>query len=84
MVVLVTRVLLELCCKRRKKSLFSLLYARYEESPEILQVMPGVPLYRQGPGGYKVVGVRLPAGICPVGEPVALIRPDSWGTRVPR
>ena len=92
MVVPVTRVLLELCCERRKKALSSLLYARDEEWLERLQVMPGVPLYRQGPGGYNMVGVRLPAapagcspaGVCPGGEPVAPIRPDSLGIGVPR
>ena len=70
----------------------SLLYPRDEDGPERLQVSPEVPLYRQGPGGYKVVGVRLPAGpagcsparICLGGEPVALLRPDSLGTGVPR
>ena len=92
MVVLVTGVLLELCCERRKKALSSLLYARDEEWPERLQVMPGVPLYRQGPGGYNAVGVRLlagpagrsPAGTYAGGEPVAPIRPDRLGTGVPR
>ena len=39
----------------------NLLYARDEDGRERLQVRPGVPLYRQGPGGYKVAGVRLPA-----------------------
>ena len=92
MVVLVTRVLLELCSERKKEALSSLLYVRDEEWPERVQVMPGVPLYRQGPGGYNVVGARLsagpagfsPAGGCPGGEPVALIRPDSLGTAGPR
>ena len=75
MVVLVTGRLLELCCERKKKALSSLLYVRDEDRPERLQVMPGVPLYRQGPGGYNVAGVRLPdgpagcspAGVCPGG-----------------
>ena len=39
----------------------SLLYARDEDGQKRLQVSPGVPLYRQVPGGYKVVGARLPA-----------------------
>ena len=92
MVVPVTGVLLELCSERKKEALSSLLYARDEEWPERLQVMPGVPLYRQGPGGYNVMGVRLPAGpaggspagVCPDGEPVASIQPDNLETGVPR
>ena len=58
MVVLVTGVLLELCCERKKKALSSLLYARNGDWPERLQVMPGVPLYRQGPGGYNAAQAR--------------------------
>ena len=48
--------------REEEETLSSLLYARDEDGRERLQVRPGVPLYRQGLGGYKVVGARLPAG----------------------
>ena len=84
-------MLLELSCERRKKALSSLLYARDEEWPERLQVIPGVPLYRQGPGGLQCGGRPAagwpagssPAGIHPAGEPDTLLRPDSLGDRDP-